>query len=469
MNSYTFDSGKLVIKTNDLKEFVEILVKVGYQNITSLACSNNRLTSLPSELCNLTHLTEFYCFSNRLTSLPSELGNLTNITILNCSNNILTSLPSEIGNLTNLTEFYCSYNQLKSLPSEFGNCTNLIEFYCCSNLLTSLPSEIGNLTNLTILNFSDNELSSLPLKIGNLTNLTEFYSSDNRLTSIPSELGNLSNLTGFYCSANQLISLPSELGNCTNLIILNFCINRLTNLPSELGNLTNLTNLYCSDNRLTSFPSELGNLTNLTEFYYNNNPIEYIPPNVLRLIERKRISHNIYNDSQSVHDSSIQRGVKESLQRLLSEKPVLTSEKMWEYLLPRLSSESTSLLLEYSESLDIHSLLGVTFSEALLAVVSTIYSNPHEEEIFKTLNTEILDSECKCFTGRISRLVNTLNGYDDRVNIQISENDQIGTIISLLGEFEPYDSEVHKNRAIEELVSRGYPKETIEEWVNHII
>ena len=354
MASYTFDSGKLIIKTSDLKEFAEIIVKVGYQNIT----------------------------------------------YLNCSDNSLTSLPSELGNLTNLTHFYCSNNQLISLPSELGNLINLTDFYCCSNRLTSLVSELGNLKHLTTLN----------------------------------------------CS-----------------------INRLTSLNSELGNLTNLTYLDCSYNRLKSLPSELGNLTQLVIFRFGDNLFEYVPPNVLRLIERKRIFHNIYNDSQSVHDSSIQKGVKESLQKLLSKKPVLTKERMWEYLFSRLSPESISLLLEYSESSDIHSILGITFSEALIVVVSTIYQNPNQDEILKILNTEILDSECKCFTGRISRLVNSLNGYDDRVNIQISENDQLGTIISLLGEFEPYDPEIHKNKAREELLSRGYPKETIEEWINHII
>ena len=400
MDSYKFDSGELVIKTNNLEEFVKIIIKVGYQNITSLDCSDNSLTSLPSELGNLTRLTHLNCYVNKLTSLPPELGNLTSLTHLDCYNNQLTSLPSELGNLNHLTYFNCS---------------------------------------------------------------------DNRLISLPSELGNLTHLTYFNCSDNRLISLPSELGNLINLTNLNCFSNQLTSLPSELGNLTHLTHFNCSSNQLTSLPSELGNLTHLTEFYYEGNPIEYIPPNVLRLIERRRISHNIYNDSQSVHDSSIQRGVKESLQKLLSEKPILTSEKMWEYLLSRLSPESVSLLLEYSEFPDIHSILGVTFSEALLSVVSTIYQSEYQEEILKTLNIEISDSECKCFTGRISRLVNTLNGYDDRVNIQIPENDQLGTIISLLGEFEPYDPEIHRNRSREELLSRGYPKETVEEWVSHII
>lgn len=50
MDSYTFDHGNLVIKTRNLKEFVEILVIIGYRNIDSFDCSFNRLTNLPSKI-----------------------------------------------------------------------------------------------------------------------------------------------------------------------------------------------------------------------------------------------------------------------------------------------------------------------------------------------------------------------------------------------------------------------------------
>ena len=39
------------------------------------------------------------------------------------------------------------------------------------------------------------------------------------------------------------------------------------------------------------------------------------------------------------------------------------------------------------------------------------------------------DSVCKCFTGRMSRLINCLNGFDDLVEIKISDKEQIGNII----------------------------------------
>ena len=36
---------------------------------------------------------------------------------------------------------------------------------------------------------------------------------------------------------------------------------------------------------------------------------------------------------------------------------------------------------------------------------------------------------CKCFTGRMSRLVYVLNGFDDRIQINISKNQEIGNMI----------------------------------------
>jgi len=42
------------------------------------------------------------------------------------------------------------------------------------------------------------------------------------------------------------------------------------------------------------------------------------------------------------------------------------------------------------------------------------------------------ESECKCFTGRISRLVICLSGYSDKVEIKISENEEISNIINII-------------------------------------
>jgi len=70
------------------------------------------------------------------------------------------------------------------------------------------------------------------------------------------------------------------------------------------------------------------------------------------------------------------------------------------------------------------------------------------------------ESECKCFSGRISRLVNVLSGgFFDDVNVVIHSPDQIDNIILTVKEkLEKegiYSLEKHKETAFKELTERG--------------
>ena len=79
------------------------------------------------------------------------------------------------------------------------------------------------------------------------------------------------------------------------------------------------------------------------------------------------------------------------------------------------------------------------------------------------------NAECKCFTGRISRLVNVLNGYYDDVNIKISDNAQIGTIITIIKQnYNGNDVDELKELLRKELKERNIDEKVIEEWVDHI-
>jgi len=90
-------------------------------------------------------------------------------------------------------------------------------------------------------------------------------------------------------------------------------------------------------------------------------------------------------------------------------------------------------------------------------------------EIQKRLNEEMQDSECKCFTGRISRLVNCLSGYSDKVCIQISENEEINNIISvIMNKREMKTIEILKEEVREALTERGYNIDKITEWLEYV-
>jgi hypothetical protein len=95
------------------------------------------------------------------------------------------------------------------------------------------------------------------------------------------------------------------------------------------------------------------------------------------------------------------------------------------------------------------------------------------DETLTIMNTEMDDADCKCFTGKMSRLINCLNGYDSRVSITMADNEQIGNIIIIEKEKLEVDSggyniESHKDNVRLAMEERKYPLDIIEEWISYI-
>jgi hypothetical protein len=87
-------------------------------------------------------------------------------------------------------------------------------------------------------------------------------------------------------------------------------------------------------------------------------------------------------------------------------------------------------LLCYLDDKDVHSTLYLTFFEVFEKVWGRIIRSDFKADLIKRLDEEMMESECKCFTGRMSRLVNVLVGFFSDINITISNNERIGAIIS---------------------------------------
>lgn len=352
-----------------------------------------------------------------------------------------------------------SHNNLESLSNKsFDSLTNLQTLYLSGNNLESLPDGVFDpLTNLQILHLYFNNLESLPDGIFDfLTNLQILSISHNNLKSIPGGIfDSLTNLQKLSLSSNNLKSLPDGI----------------------FDSLTNLQELYLSHNNLESLPPSIRNCRRLSRFNYSGNPIEYIPPRLQRFIDRleNRNISNISNDSQNVHDSIIQRSMNRSISNLLSNEPKFTLEESIDYIMKSdvISDEAKSYLVIYSDDETVHSVHDVTFAEVLRAVISEISESEYSTEIMKVLSQEIMESECKCFTGRISRLVNSLNGFSDKVKVEISNNTQLSTILSrtqeLIGKANS-EEEISKIKSdtISNLQERGISKEEIDSWMEHL-
>ena len=291
---------------------------------------------------------------------------------------------------------------------------------------------------------------------------------------------NFPSLQELSCSYNNLNSLPEHL-NLPSLQIFNCSYNNLSSLPEHL-NLPLLEQFYCNNNNLSSLPLSLMNCRNLREIKYEGNPIANLPLQLVRFINRLRQANincfNIYNDIQNVHNSNIQLSIKESIEKisLRTDIPKYNKDELNDYIINDEILNCKEQLIEYINDDSVHSLLLLTFSEVLWFVIQTIEKDfPEDEtknEIKRILNEDMNDSLCKCFTGRISRVINCLSGFSDLVKIEIKDESQIGNVIVLiknqLSEQDNYTVEKHKKLVKHELIERGYEIDIINKWLEYI-
>ena len=447
---------------------------MNFPNLEHFNCSSNNLTSFPNNM-NFPNLEHFDCSMNfLLKSLPNNM-NFPNLKKLNCSDNMLTILPDNM-NFPNLQYFNCSRNQLTTLPDNI-NFPKLTYFNCSYTKLRSLTDNMI-LPNLQYLHCSNTELISLPDNM-NLPNLIFLNCDDTKLSSLPDNM-NLPNLSTFQCCNSQLSSLPNNM-NFPNLHTFDLTNNNLTSLPENMI-LPNLKNLDCSRNQLTTLPICILNFRNLQMCNIENNEIE-LSLQMARFINRINNSSinqiNVYNDSQNIHNSNIQESIKDSINRITTRTDLkkYNIDELNTIIIENkiLTEQCKTLLLEYSNDMDVHSLLLLTFSEVLWFTIQTIitdFEKQDQEEIFKILNQEIMDTECKCFTGRMNRVINCLNGFSPLVNINIKDGEQIGNIIVLIKNklvlSSSYTIEKHKREVEKELFERNYDIETIQIWLEYI-
>jgi Leucine-rich repeat (LRR) protein len=397
---------------------------------------------------------------NNLTEFNKDIfSNLTQLQILDLSHNNLTELHKDIfSNLTQLQDLFLCYNKINKLDKNiFSNLTQLEYLSVGHNKLTEIDKYIfSNFTQLQILNLQNNTLTELHKDIfSNLTQLLQLDFSNNNLTKLDKDIfSNLIQLQDLVLDDNNLTELDKDI----------------------FSNLTQLQDLYLSNNNLTSIPSSITRCYNLIDIDYSDNEINYIPPNIQRFLDNiyQQTNHlQIYNDSQNVHNHSIQESIKISLENILNVPKQINKAHLIDHLIENnhMNEKSKRLLLEYCQDASVHTVLNITFEESLLHVLEFINQKllEHKKEILKILEIEILDSYCKCFTGRISRLINCLNGFTELVQITIPDNMGIfNVIIMIKNNYKGDNVEELKEIITKELLDRGYLQDKINEYIDYV-
>jgi hypothetical protein len=335
------------------------------------------------------------------------------------------------------------------------------------NQITEIQG-LDQLTNLQALDLTGNRLKEIKsLRLEGLVKLNSLRLDYNEIIEI-NGLNGLTNLQDLWLDNNKIKKI-SGLDTLSRLKKLGISNNQIEEIEG-IEKLYNLQNLWLSNNKITNVPFTIMNLRNLNHLHVGSScNVDTI---IERFINRNRIKDNktIYSDLQNVHDSCIVKSIKESIYKIIiDQKDMMIDHTLKDIINDKILSEITKeQLLEYCQDKIIHSSLNLTFEEVLCSVWKIISEHSEQDEIKKILNEEMKDSICKCFTGRLSRLVNCLNGFDSRVSIKINDKEQILNVIIKIRNMYIDDIEKQKKETIKELTNRGYDKNIINEYIVYL-
>uniref|UniRef100_H0XR57 Leucine rich repeat containing 59 n=1 Tax=Otolemur garnettii TaxID=30611 RepID=H0XR57_OTOGA len=148
------DGNELDLSLSDLNEVpVKELAALPKATVLDLSC--NKLTTLPSDFCGLTHLVKLDLSKNKLQQLPADFGRLVNLQHLDLLNNKLVTLP-------------VSFAQLKVIihkPVFLWPAMRKADRSITLLILPQLAFPVGRTQNLKWLDLKDNPLDPVLAKV----------------------------------------------------------------------------------------------------------------------------------------------------------------------------------------------------------------------------------------------------------------------------------------------------------------
>ncbi|MBN3322801.1 LRCH1 protein, partial [Atractosteus spatula] len=203
------NSGVLNLSGRKLKEFPRSALNHDLSDTVQADLSRNRLTEIPSEVCQFVSLETLNLYQNCIKVIPETVISLQMLTYLNLSRNQLSALPVCLCGLP-LRVLIASNNKLGSLPEDIGQLKNLMELDVSCNEITSLPRQIGRLRSLRELNVRRNYLSLLPEDLVELP-LVKFDFSCNKVSVIPICYRKMVQLQTLQLENNPLQNPPAQI------------------------------------------------------------------------------------------------------------------------------------------------------------------------------------------------------------------------------------------------------------------
>jgi hypothetical protein len=344
---------------------------------------------------------------------------------------------------------------------EFPTNLKTINIRNCGMLdnLSSLPSDIENI-NITNCNW----LCLDHLFMNDVSKVVTLDLNANRLKYFPENFP--PNLVEFSISLNNVVKIPDE--NCfgPNITTINIANNKIEKIPQWFRELnTGNVNIIALPNWKVKYEDLRGFDTERIETFQR---ITHTPFYVDNRIKQKTTAEH----SQNVHNGDIQKSFAQSVNKLLNIEAIPIDDiksSVFEYYVtrnitkPNIGKRIRSVFGQLFGSVDIESsdqrfikLLnlnlnlssvvqrcGVTYFEIFKKIWEITETHEHKEEMRSILRHDIWESKDVCFTGKVTKMVNSMSGFIPEINIGYSENEQINNIVIMIMRKAEIDSTIN--------------------------
>lgn len=256
-----------------------------------------------------------------------------------------------------------------------------------------------------------------------------------------------------------------------HLKFIDFSNNQLTKFPDTILFCSKLKGIMASDNKILScLPQRRFLAMRKQRFTYEDYITEFrkdyqnsfaVKEDTVDTRICSRPLRILYDDKQNIHSRSIQNSFFNSTMSLFwtvgwCPKFITCGDKNIDAII-------------YQNCLDktVHSVLLIEYRDLFIVVWTRILNEKDpalRENMINRLKQEIMEGRGLCFTGKLTRLVNSLVGFYPDIRIQISTPEQIYAKIQ--HHLQQHEGKVNRELLTRELLEIEVPLSKIKEWLD---
>ncbi len=363
-------------------------------------------------------------------------------------------------------------------PFFFPTNLQLIYINDCKNIkyLERLPKSI---TFIEIINCTMTNVNNLFSKDMNYVETINL--SKNRIVEIPKNLPE--SLISLDLSENDIDILPLNICFPKNIKNINLSYNKLQDLPEWFLELNAETYVSLMPNKFWFNLYTNISLNKTIQDYHIQIANRFFDISLGRKLVNTRNINRInlnnrrttFEQGQNVHNSDIQDSFSKSIANIMKNtSPRIPKylDKIWWYYIFDGFNIAYNLSFIYHIRINCNdptvvSRNGVTYGELLERIWAISEIHEHKIEMRKVLRQEITSGIDVCFTGRVTRLVNSLTGFIEEVQVGISENEQISNVVITLMKKYENDPDIDIRAKVKEALDElKISEEKQKDWLN---